>query len=76
MSGTMVELFQTKGSLGFGIASLDSRSPEAETLREELWELEEKSQVIQVNLGRARRSHDHRQGENHGRDSQGSAASR
>ncbi len=42
------EVAVMKGSLGFGIASLDSSSPEAETLREELCEIEEKSRIIRV----------------------------
>ncbi len=42
------EVAVMKGSLGFGIASLDSSSPEAETLREELCEIEEKDGTIRV----------------------------
>lgn len=42
------EVAAMKGSLGFGIATLDSSSPEAETLRDELCELEEKTRAIEV----------------------------
>ncbi len=46
------EVAVMKGSLGFGIASLDSSSPEAETLREELSEIEENSRTIRVDSRR------------------------
>lgn len=42
------EVAAMKGPLGFGVASLDSSSPEAEALREELCEIEERSRIVSV----------------------------